>query len=158
MVLAGAMVCAASCAGRSAEVLRPDLSYELLGSRGMSTIGDLRGQAVVVNFFASWCTPCLEEMPALSDLADDAPAGVAVLGLAVNDRREEVQRMVARLEVSYPTGYDRRGEIVDAAGVLNLPTTIVLGPDGRIVETHQGEADREELEALVASAARSIGR
>ena len=156
MLVAGALLCAGSCTRRSAEALRPDLSYEILGSPGRSTIGDLRGQAVLVNFFASWCTPCLKEMPALSVLADHAPARVAVLGLAVNDRRDEVETMVDRLGVSYPTGYDSRGEIVDAAGVLRLPTTIVLAPDGRIIESHQGDADRDELEALLAAAARSV--
>jgi thiol-disulfide isomerase/thioredoxin len=132
--------------------LRPSLAFERLEPTERVTLGEMRGRAVVLNFFASWCTPCIREMPLLDELADGAPAGVLVLGLGVNDRRDEIRRLVDRLGVSYPTGHDSTGEVLEAAGVLHLPTTIVIDPDGRIVAVHRGEANRRELAAMLTSA------
>jgi peroxiredoxin len=94
-------------------------------------------------------------MPILEELADATSSDVEVLGLALNDRPEDVQEMVDRLGITYVVGVDDRGEASLAFGVQHLPTTVVLDSDGEIAAVHHGKADRADLDDLLAAVQRS---
>ncbi len=95
------------------------------------------GCPLVVNFFASWCVPCVTEMPDFERFWNAHGTRVAVLGLAANDRLEDAIETVAERGVTYPTGLDE-GELFIDFGGLGMPTTVFVSPDGEILETHSG--------------------
>ena len=117
---------------------------------GTGTLGDLVGDTpLVVNFFASWCAPCIKEMPAFQEVSQDLDGEVAFFGLAVNDRPEAAREIVTETGVEYPWARDIRGDVASAAQVVQMPTTMFIGADGTIEEVHAGALDAEQLRALL---------
>jgi thiol-disulfide isomerase/thioredoxin len=113
-------------------------------------LSTLRGQGVVVNFFASTCIPCITEMPAFEEVFQELGAEVRFLGLAVADRPEDAQALVDRTGVTYPTALDKDGSVITALGGTVLPTTVLLDADGRVVASHSGALDGDDLRDLLA--------
>lgn len=118
-----------------------------------TTTGTLRGavdgRPMVVNFFASWCPPCIGEMPEFEAAAQDFAGDVDFLGLAVQDRPEDATRIVDDTGVTYPWFRDIRGDIAGAVGVVQMPTTMLLDADGEIVTVHSGALDADDLRDLI---------
>ena len=113
--------------------LAPEFSGQALDGRQLALAG-LRGKVVIVNFWASWCVECRREMPALERLHRDlASRGLAVVGINAREARETVSRYGTDLELSFPLVLDPTGTIGTVYGVIALPTTFVLGRDGRAV-------------------------
>ena len=112
----------------------------------------VRGTPTVVNFWASTCPPCLEEMPAFEEVYQEhKDAGdVAFLGLAVTDRTDDALEMIERTGVTYPTGQDKDASVMTALDGTVLPTTVLLDADGEVVARHAGELTADELRALIA--------
>ena len=116
-------------------------------SEGLLTLSELRGQVVIIDFWASWCAPCKEAMPFYADLQRRHPEGLVVLGINVD---EDVRAMEAALREAAP-GFavlrDPAGETVAAFGVEAMPTSFVLDREGKVVLVHRGfvPSDRERL-------------
>jgi cytochrome c biogenesis protein CcmG, thiol:disulfide interchange protein DsbE len=109
-----------------------------------------RGKLVLLNFWASWCPPCREEMPVFSRWQKALQsAGLQVIGVSMDDDRSEVKRFLSQYPVSYPivTGDARFAE--QFGGVLGLPLTYLIDAHGRVVGRFQGEADLAKMEAKV---------
>ena len=102
------------------------------------------GCPLIVNFFASWCVPCVTEMSDFERFWNDHGTQVAVLGLAANDRLEDAIATVADRGVTYPTGLDE-GELFIDFGGLGMPTTVFVSPEGQILETHSGLLTLEDI-------------
>ncbi|WP_419837397.1 TlpA family protein disulfide reductase [Candidatus Poriferisodalis sp.] len=102
------------------------------------------GCPLIVNFFASWCVPCVTEMPDFERFWNTHGTQVAVLGLAANDRLEDAIATVAERGVTYPTGLDE-GELFIDFGGLGMPTTVFVSPQGQILETHSGLLTLEDI-------------
>lgn len=104
-------------------------------------MSDYRGQPILMNFWASWCAPCVREMPFLESLHHDHP-DLVVLGMAV-DTKANVQRFLQKLHISYPillTGTDGIGLMRDLGNKMGgLPFTVLFGTQGRIRDTLMGE-------------------
>ena len=123
-----------------------------------------RGQVIVLNFWATWCTPCLREIPDFLALEQElAPRGLKLLGVSMNEPAELVTVVEPFRRQYFPafTTYlrnepdmDSIASVVDAAWNEILPTTWVLGRDGRVVAKIQGRKTREEFRALFESALR----
>jgi peroxiredoxin len=131
----------------------PGFSLDLLdGSR--LRLADLRGQVAVINFWASWCPPCEDEMPDLQAVWEEyQDNGVAFVGIAFDDERAAVEETVSRFEITYPQGLDTIDGISAAYGITGVPETFVLDPQGGVAYVHIGPltADvlRGELDALL---------
>ena len=113
-------------------------------------LSSLRGSPVLVNFFASTCVPCIEEMPALEEVHQEVGDQVAFLGLAMQDRPEAALELVERTGVTYRTAQDKDASVITALGGTVLPTTVLLDADGEVVAVHNGELDADELRRLLA--------
>lgn len=123
----------------------PAPRFEATGLKGGSiALEELAGRPVVLNFFASWCTPCIAEMPDL-EAAHQAFPEVAFVGLANNDPPVEVRELVERTGVNYEIGLDPQGEIFASFEAFAMPTTVFIDAEGRIVESRGGKLDEKSL-------------
>jgi cytochrome c biogenesis protein CcmG, thiol:disulfide interchange protein DsbE len=110
------------------------------------SLGDVLGeQPVVINFFASWCVPCIEEMPDFERVHQDLGDQVAFLGLAVTDRDDQATALVERTGVTYPTYSDPDGDAIWFFEGVVMPTTVFVAPDGEVREVHGGQLSEAEL-------------
>jgi thiol-disulfide isomerase/thioredoxin len=107
-------------------------------------LASLEGPAVV-NFFASWCPPCNEEMPAVVDAAAANP-DVAFVGVATNDKQADTQAFVDKYQVPYPVVMDESGTLGGDWGVQYIPTTFFIDADGVQQASIVGAASAEQLE------------
>lgn len=96
-------------------------------------LADFRGKTVIVNFWATWCGPCREEMPSLAALAKRRGSGnIVVLAIDVGEPRASVERFLARNPVDLPVLLDTEGYAALAWKVEIYPSSFVIAPDGRI--------------------------
>ncbi len=115
-------------------------------------LSDLRGKAVVLDFWASWCAPCRAQAPVLDQLARDTDAErVVVLGINTGDDSLAAVRFAQQARLSYASVKDN-GNISDAFGVTELPTIIVVSPSGDISAFKTRSVKLPALEALVEKA------
>lgn len=128
----------------------PTFETTTLGGEPVA-LADHRGRPVLVNFFASWCGPCREELPLLDEAQRDGRAEVLAVVFRDSDRR--AREFLEELGVSFP-GLRDDGQIADAYGVglrPGLPVTVAITPDGRIAGRHVGQLRRTDLDSLLAT-------
>lgn len=106
------------------------------------------GRPIVINFMASWCAPCREEIPEINAFAADNP-NVIVVGIAVEDVYEDYKRFVEEVGPTYPTAFDD-GPMRAAYQTLGLPATYFLDSTGKIVDVFNGILNQEVLEDRIA--------
>ena len=108
-----------------------------------------RGKVLVVNFWASWCKPCVDEMPALSRLNSHfAPLGVQFVGIGVDDA-EKLAAFIRTTPVSYPVLVASPAGMTPGLQVRGLPYTVVIGRDGRSAMARLGRVDEGSLEPVL---------
>ena len=155
---ASARLTPANAAGSADAIgrMRPEFSLPDLSDQARS-ITEWDGNAMIVNFWATWCPPCRKEIPLLIEKQEQAAAlGIVIVGIAI-DNAEDVKRYAAEIGFNYPVLIGEQ-EAIDAAegfgvDVVGLPLTVMTGRDGRVVELHAGEMSREDLEAAIAKLA-----
>ncbi|WP_419849010.1 TlpA family protein disulfide reductase [Candidatus Poriferisocius sp.] len=138
------VIVAGSCgSGAGDDVQATEIEFELL-NEGTATVGDFLDRPVVLNFFASWCPPCITEMPALESVQQQR-ADIAFVGLAYNDTPTRAREIVADTGVTYPTGIDPGSAIGNAYGIQNMPTTLFITPDGEVAYRHIGGLTADQI-------------
>lgn len=137
----------------------PEFSGMTAAGRRVS-LSSLRGRVVLLNFWATWCQECRPEMPAFEGLHRDFTAqGLTVLGINVREGKQAVQNYAKELGLTFPFLLDSKGEIHASYGVIGLPTTFLIGRDGRTVALAVGprewgsEPARAIVQALLAESA-----
>ena len=156
-------------AGPSAPVVtRPSIAPAALmaatftdASGERRALAQFQGKVVLLNFWATWCAPCREEMPAFNRLQQRwASAGVQFVGVSAEDPAL-VQRFGRELAIGYPlwTGGDEVRELSRRLGNVQavLPHSVLIGPGGEVLETKVGAYKEAELDALLARYARKSG-
>jgi len=121
----------------------PDFTLPLLDG-GEMCLKELHGQVVVLNFWASWCSPCRLEARVLEQVWKEYGGEVTFVGIAHNDVPQRARAFVQRHGVTYPNGLDARGEIARAYGLTGVPETFVIDREGLVHAHHVGaiiEAD-----------------
>jgi cytochrome c biogenesis protein CcmG/thiol:disulfide interchange protein DsbE len=129
-------------------VAAPDWDLALLSGDDTLALESLRGKAVVLNFWASWCGPCKDETPLLQKgwLRWEGK-DVVFVGMNVKDFRGDARSFVRRFGVTYPNVYDGKGSTVGRYGVTGFPETYFIDANGRVVYRIAGPvADAEELD------------
>ena len=124
----------------------PPIELERLGGGGRGSLADYRGKVVVLNFWASWCTPCKTESPLLQRWHERiASRGGTVLGVDARDVSSDALDFVRRYRLTYPMLHDGPGDRLDPYGVAAYPETFVIDREGRIVAIARGEVSDDFL-------------
>ena len=111
-----------------------------------------KGQVVVIDFWASWCTPCRRSIPWLNQMrAKYGERGLVVIGVNVDKDGEDAARFLREVPIDFAVVYDPAGELAARYGVEGMPSTYVYSRDGDLVARHLGfqNAKRPEYEALL---------
>jgi thiol-disulfide isomerase/thioredoxin len=104
-------------------------------------LADLRGRAVLLNFWASWCEPCRAEMPSLQRLARQNPQSLVVLAINFKEPPGAVQQFVQRSDLQLPVLLDPQGDAARQWGIAIYPSTVLIGADGKVRGVVRGELD-----------------
>ena len=132
-----------------------EAKFEGLDDGKSHSLMDWQGKAVVVNFWATWCAPCREEIPLLVKLqAQYAAKGLQVVGIATDETDDkDVKAYLKRMVVNYPMlmGTDEVNRMVAGFGgdLIGLPYTLLLDRGGRVLKIHAGQLSPEEAQAMV---------
>ncbi len=120
----------------------PAFALERLDGEGELELASLRGKAVVLNFWASWCGPCREEMPVLQEGWERwRDRDVVFVGIDVKDFRGDARDFLEEYGVTYPNVYDGKGSTVGRYGVTGFPETYFVDADGDVVYRIAGPVD-----------------
>jgi peroxiredoxin len=122
----------------SVGVAAPDFASKSDSGRNVR-LSELRGRVVLVNFWASWCSPCRQELPLLNKLYTQyRNAGFMLLAVNVDDNRKDAEAMLKRLGLRVPTLFDDSKKVAKLYGVDTMPATLVIDRDGRVRYVHRG--------------------
>src|SRR6266850_6812834 len=112
-------------------VAAPDFASKSDSGRNVR-LSELRGQVVLINFWASWCSPCRQELPLLNKIyVQYRAAGFMLLAVNVDDNRKDAEALLKRLELRFPTLFDDAKSVAKLYGVDTMPATLVIDRDGR---------------------------
>ena len=110
-------------------------------------LADLRGRPVIVNFWASWCGPCVEEFPLLTSAAAAHEAdGLAIVGIVFQDRSEAARAFLARMGATWPVAMDPGDAIARRFGIIGPPDTYFINRDGVVVGRQIGQLSSADLD------------
>lgn len=109
-----------------------------------------RGHPLIVNFWASWCAPCRQEMPALEAVARKERGRIDFLGVDANDQRGSALAFLRKTGVTYPVAFDAHATAAARYGVYGLPTTYFLSPTGQVLGHQVGALTESRLLQLLA--------
>ncbi len=132
----------------------PSISGTTLNGNGLVNLSEFRGKYVVVNFFASWCTPCHIEEPELVQFAfQHSKIGDAViLGVAFNDPSSDAESFLKSSGSNWPSINDATGSIATAFGVSEPPETFVVSPQGIVLAKIIGPVTVQGLDSVISKA------
>jgi thiol-disulfide isomerase/thioredoxin len=139
--------------------LAPAFSGAALGGGKNLSLSAYRGKVVYLDFWASWCAPCLKSLPLLDELRKEFPGDdFQVLAVNVDSDPEKARRFLEKRPVGYPSVTDPKGRIPETFGIETMPTSFLIDRDGVIRHVHNGfrrgdiESIRSRIRELVGAA------
>jgi len=115
-------------------------------------LASYRGKVVLLNFWATWCTPCRAEIPNFVQFQDSyGPQGLQIIGISMDDGPEPVRKFYEQFKMNYPVAVGNDKLAQSYGGVLGLPVTFLIGRDGKIAAKYVGAADIPNVEQAIKS-------
>jgi len=144
LVLLAALCAALPLAAEEVDFTLPDVAGKSV------SLSDFRGKWVIVNYWATWCPPCLDEIPDLVSLFEDNRDSVVVLGVNYEEVNQDYLReFVDSHLISYPVVRSEPLPVTPLGPVLGLPTTYIISPQGERVARQEGPVTRKAIEAYL---------
>ncbi len=135
----------ASAANTEALLQLPNFEMTLLNGE-TADLEDYRGKTVLLNFWATWCGPCVGEMPAFQSLTEDYPDDLVILAVNCSEDADTVQEFIDNNSYTFPVILDEDGTIQAMfGGITSIPMTIVLDEEGYVINQHLGAADADTM-------------
>ena len=133
----------------------PDFSLQDVDGKPLTMSGN-RGKVVLLNFWATWCTPCRAEIPEFERFQNTyGPQGLQVLGISMDDDAKPVREFSQQLKMNYPIALGSDKLAQSYGGVLGLPVSFLIGRDGKIAAKYVGAAEipvvEQEIKTLLAA-------
>lgn len=128
----------------------PDFSLPALDGKGNVSLSAYRGKVVYLDFWASWCAPCLKAVPEIEAMRKSLPAAkVQVVAVNLDQQTKKALRFLAKHPVGYPSASDPKGKLPKQYGVDTMPTSYLIDEQGVIRHVHRGfqRGDGEKLRA-----------
>jgi peroxiredoxin len=145
-----ALVAASSLPAASVTAGAPAAAFQLPAAvGGPVSLADLKGQVVLINFWASWCGPCRQEMPILEQLYRKyKPAGFTLLGVNVEPKSGDAITFLKATPVSFPILFDTQSKVSTLYEVSGMPSTVIVDRKGNVRYVHHGYKPGDESEYL----------
>ncbi|WP_173916261.1 thiol-disulfide oxidoreductase ResA [Halobacillus sp. Marseille-Q1614] len=128
----------------------PDFELEKFGSDETVALSDLEGKGVMINFWATYCEPCKDEMPYMEEVYPKyKEKGVEILAINLDTTDLVVQRFLDKYGLSFPILHDKNGQVMDQYNVGQIPSTLFINPEGEVEEQVVGPLTLEKLEGYL---------
>lgn len=115
-------------------------------------LSEYKGKGVFLNFWGTWCKPCEREMPYMDHQYQKfKDKGVEILAVNVGEPEFLINRFVDKHDLSFPVLKDPNKDIMNMYGVINLPATMLVDPDGKVIKVEEGELTEEKIERMMES-------
>ena len=138
------LVCVSLAGATSVKGPAPNFTLKSLGGKNLK-LSEMTGNVVLINFWASWCGPCREEMPLLNALHKKYQAlGFTVLGVNVEEELDGARRFLKNVPVDFPILLDNTNKVSKQYKVVAMPTTVVVDRDGTMRYLHEGYKPGDE--------------
>lgn len=129
--------------GTSIGEFAPDFELESIAG-GKAKLSDFKGKAVILNFWASWCTPCKEEMPLFENIYR-SDLDIVVIGVNLQENRKNVVDFIEKFDMSFPILLDPNSEVKGLYNVFTQPVTYFINKEGKIIDKKFGPLTDEEI-------------
>ena len=134
----------------------PAFALPSLSGKGKVSLADYRGKVVWVDFWASWCAPCLKSLPQLEEMRKELPAkDFQILAINVDQKTKKATKFLAKHPVGYPSGSDPDGRIPELYGLETMPTSYLVDRKGVVHMVHEGFR-KEDMEKIKSDISRLI--
>lgn len=153
-----ALACAAVAAAapvQAVEVGQVAPGFELAAEGRTLNLDQYRGQTVYLDFWASWCGPCKQSFPWMNALQSRlGPKGLRVLAVNVDQKTADAKAFLQEHPAQFDVAFDASGKVPKAYAIKGMPTSVLIGPDGKVLMVHSGFRDeqRAELEGRIQQA------
>ncbi|MCA1022716.1 thiol-disulfide oxidoreductase ResA [Halobacillus litoralis] len=128
----------------------PDFQLKKFGTEETVQLSDLEGQGVMLNFWATYCGPCKDEMPYMEELYEEyKEKGVEILAVNLDSTELVVENFVNEYNLTFPILQDKKGQVMDLYNIGPIPSTLFINPDGEIEEQVIGPLTLEKLEGYL---------
>ena len=137
------------------EVGQPAPDVSLPGAKGQVNLADAKGGVTYVDFWASWCGPCKQSFPWMNEMQSRyGSKGLRIIGVNLDKKREDADKFLAEVKADFNIAFDPSADTAKRYGVKGMPSSYLVGPDGKILMVHSGfrEDERKELEQRIATA------
>jgi peroxiredoxin len=135
--------------------LAPDFTLKSDNGKNLR-LSEYRGEVVMINFWASWCAPCRQEMPLLDELYSEyQPLGFTILGVNVEEDSTQAKKLLSESPVSFPVLFDNQSTVSKLYNVVAMPSTVLIDRDGNVRYLHHGykpgyeESYQQQVRALI---------
>jgi peroxiredoxin len=134
----------------AADATQPAPAFTLASrAGGQVSLADLKGQVVMINFWASWCGPCRQEFPALDQIyAKYKPMGFTLVAINVESEKSDAEKFLAKTPASFPILFDPDNAVSGKYGVSAMPTTVLVDRQGRVRWLHRAYKPGDEAEYI----------
>lgn len=134
-------------------------AFDLKGVEGNINLAKYQGKLVYLDFWASWCGPCRQSFPWMNELQSRYGAqGLQIIGVNLDQKNEDARQFLTTTPARFVVAFDPAGATPRSYGVKGMPSSVLIGPDGKIIFEHAGfkEADRAVLEEKIKSSLGAI--